>query len=114
MTEKTKDAILNSILHHERMQKWVKIQNKNDMPEEHLMRAGINENWYSRYCDLCLLFKCECGECPLGIKFGRCGNVISKNKNAWNSLALSITWKQWLKWDKKLVKQLKSLLRDYK
>ena len=109
MNEKTKDAILMSILHHERMQKWVKTQNKNDMPEVYLMWKNINEDWSGKYCDLCSLFNCNfCKKCPLGIKFGRCGDVYTEN--AWVLLAHSKTWKQWLKWDKKLVKQLKSLL----
>lgn len=100
------EAIKNSIKHHKRMQKWVKNQDQYEVPDSRKMEREIKENWFSLYCDLCNNFFCF-HQCPLQLKYGACSN---SDRNAWTNLYYSFTWKEWLIWDKELVKQLKSLL----
>jgi hypothetical protein len=103
-----KEAIIKSIEHHERMQKWVKTQDKNDRVSPSLMYTSINEDWSGSFCALCQLIPFSCKPCPLYLKYGNCGR---ESKNAWTYLNDANTWKEWLRYDKKLVKQLKSLLK---
>lgn len=106
-----KQIVLDSIKHHERMQKWVKKQDKNSRPDCLKMVNEINENWFGNHCALCEVFfeeELSCSNCLLFKKYGKCFD--SASKNAWWNIDNSETWKEWLKWGKKLVKQLKSLL----
>ena len=114
MDDKTRIAIEESIKHHLEMQKWVKSQDMDAHPNKDLMLSKINQNWDGEHCSLCQLFYRyssnleKCANCPLGDAYGICGYV--NVKNAWHDLAFASDWKEWLKADRKLVRQLRSLL----
>jgi hypothetical protein len=109
MNEETKQAVIDSIKHHKRMQDWVKTQPKDNHPNLVRMDDAINEDWHPTFCPLCKLYE-YCVGCPLFKKYGKCGSFNYKNE--WTRLAMSLTWEEWLVNDKKLVKQLKSLLNE--
>ena len=105
-------AILKSIEHHKRMQKWVKKEKPvfdgiNEFKWQ--MKDAISESFWADDCPLCQLFDFDigCYYCPLAQKYGECGY----RRNAWSSLITATTWKEWLKADEKLVRQLRSLLK---
>ncbi len=102
-------AILKSIEHHARMQKWVKEKKPIfvDVDEfKHQMKNYISESFWADDCPLCQLFE-DCDDCPLVQKYGVCDD----ERNAWSSLITATIWEEWLKADKKLVRQLRSLLK---
>ena len=105
MTEQ--EAIKKSIEHCQQMIKWVKGQPKKDKVSSYTMVSNINEDWDGHYCSLCNIYALSCINCPLGKKYGVCGDGDSKN--AWGKVRGSETWVEWLIHADKMLEQLKSL-----
>jgi len=109
MTEK--QAIWKSILHWRRMIKWVKKQHPKEDTATIKMRMEIKTDWNADGCALCTLFRLSgaCSQCPLAKKYDKCSGLDEDKKNAWVDVALSDTWRDWLKAAHRLLKQLESL-----
>jgi len=103
-----KQAIWKSILHWRRMIKWAEKQPKKNRANHQYMYGEIGEWWDSLSCDLCKV--CDdhgdCPECPLSIKYGSCKYP---GKNMYRSVVLSLTWEEWLKNARRMLRQLESL-----
>ncbi len=102
-------AVQESAEHWERMIVWVDSKNDKDSPPfDEEMKKAIGEDWYDNYCSLCKKFR-GCQKCPLQESYGVCTN--DDNENAWKSVYSSATWQEWLVNAKKLLEQIKSLLK---
>lgn len=120
MNKLLKNIIQKSIDHHLRMQEWAKTQKPYSIFDSDKMMLAIGEDWYDTSCALCKKFYIKCitkeGKlCPLFKKFGKC--EFQNKKNYWHKLVninknKNKNWKYWLKWDKRFVEQIKSLLED--
>jgi len=110
----TREAIDESIEHHERMSAWVEEMTDKEKGQKstwEVMDDAIGEVWGDTDCALCRKFyplDCEGGPntCPLAMKYGKC---TKSPRNAWRRLDQTKTWKGWLYHDRRLIKQLKSL-----
>ncbi len=109
MTEQ--QAVKASIEHWKRMIAWVKKQPGKEACRGVEMEMAIGENWWGRHCPLCIKYHNgdNCGICPLYKKYGHCGKIGIKN--AWFLVEMSLSWSIWLKNAKKMLRQLKSLVK---
>lgn len=116
MTEK--QAIRKSIEHWKRMIRYVSrnIKNKKTEPDAQFLYDHLKETYNSKACALCVLcniavrWRDACKQCPLGKKFGSCiSSDEIKVKNAYIKVEQAVTWKGWLYYGRRLLKQLKSL-----
>ncbi len=98
-----------TIAHWERMYKWVETQDCNELVNPELMLEFIGESWGSIHCPFCKKYLnfFNCGDCPVGERYGYCGNP--DNENAWCRLSIAKTWKEWLIRAKLMIIQIKSL-----
>ena len=107
-----RQAIKESIKHHLRMARWVRTQPPDDPPNCIDMRTAIKESWGAGDCNLCklynLIYRDKCIKCPLYKRYGQCNR--KSVKNAYYKLHKSFTWKEWLKHNLELRRQLRSLL----
>jgi len=89
------------------MNRQVKTYDMNEKPWNIRMLRDIGEAWYSEFCALCGKYGGDCGNCPLGKKYGMCGQ---SEENAWLGMNHAKTWIKWIYYSDKLISQLKSLL----
>ncbi len=108
---KNRDLLISSIKHHERMLKWVeKTRNKKGYVNGFVMKSELGEVWGQSDCSLCQEYlNRACYDCPLAQKYGKCNEF--NERNAWSGLGRAKNWGEWIKVDKKLIKQLKNLIK---
>jgi hypothetical protein len=95
--------------HYQKMIDWAKEQPKEDIKDSEIMLREIGEDWFSDCCPYCNKYLSidgyvdDCGKCPLNLETdGRgmeycCGDI-------WDKVQDVITWKEWIKWAKKIDK----------
>lgn len=108
-----KQALQDSIEHHESMSEWVETQDLSAHPDIVEMFTKIREWWKGNNCALCQKY-CQilnpCKKCPLYLTGQGCNRIGSY----WNRLNNSTTWKEWLKWDRKLIKHMRKIMKGIK
>lgn len=103
-------ALNKSLVHWDRMIKWVTRQDPTDKARSRRMEADIHESWYEWSCPLCQNFRCgkSCGiDCPLVVYGYQC----TDDNSVWEQVANARTWGKWLSCAKNMVRMLKSCKR---
>lgn len=103
-----KQIIEETIAHWKWMIAWAKKQPQDAVPNVGNMELAIGEDWSGEYCPLCNKYYCSI--CPLGIKFGACGD--DNVKNLWAIVIHSTSYKSWVKNAEKFLVQLKKLRKE--
>jgi len=113
MTKSTRKIIEKTLKHYDEMIEWAKKQGPRKQADEWKMLTGIGQNWFSEFCPLCLKFFVlfGCGECPLHLRYGRCGVSFD---NSWKAMGDAKTWNSWIRHATLMRKQIESLLEEVK
>jgi len=115
MTKSTRKISEKTLKHYDEMIEWAKEQRPRKQVDEWKMLTGIGQNWFSEFCPLCLkFFKSNinrCGECPLYLRYGRCGVSFD---NLWEAMNEARTWDSWIRHATLMRRQVESLLEEVK
>lgn len=72
-------------------------------PAPFLMRDTIGEDWFSKYCDYCSIYKGVCRLCPLASTLPI---SVECCEGRWWSAACASNWKEWVIKAKEVLKYI--------
>jgi len=121
-----REAAWLSLVHWRKMNRWVEKQNPAVYPSNINMRGAIFVNWKGRYCALCTWSRAEanrchedregftpCFYCPLAKKYGPCGTEGNAwAENVWTLVNSADTWAEWLKYGRRMERQIETVWRE--
>jgi len=93
-----------AIKHYSRMINWAKKQNPIELPKMEKMEDDLGEAYDYSHCSYCNYFKGVCWKCSL-IKEDvtrHHADSYSCCDGLWRNMLISLTWKEWLFWAKKI------------
>lgn len=114
MNKSTRKIIEKALKHYDEMIEWAKEQGPREQVDDWEMYGAIKQNWFGDFCPLCQKFFVllgGCGECPLYLRYGRCG--ISPD-NLWKAMNEANTWNTWIRHATRMREQIESLLEEVK
>jgi len=122
-----REAAWVSLVHWRKMNRWVEKQEPDEPAFPSLMYREISTSWGGKYCALCAWSKEQafdyqeqkgerivmCSFCPLAKKYGPCGTEGNAwAENVWTLVNSADTWAEWLKYGRRMERQIETVWRE--